>query len=46
MRTHLGGRLSSAAAVGAGVVSFAVAIGPAASAIVAIAGHALHRCIL
>ena len=46
MRTHLGARLGSAATAGADVVCFSVAIGPAASAIVAIAGHALHRCIL
>ena len=46
MTTHLGARLGSAAAVGAGVVCFSVAIGPAAGAIVAVAGHALHRCIL
>ena len=42
MTTHLGARLGSAAAVGAGVVCFSVAIGPAAGAVVAVAGHALH----
>ena len=46
MMTHLVARLGSAAAVGAGVVCFSVAIGPAAGAIVAVAGHALHRCVL